>query len=138
MNSRTTKDIPCFSSYLPDALHYDLKINRPSGASLSAFVSVIPQYIRLFSDLLHPVSHAHCLTQSHSLNLTPSFMPKEKMNTLAQKSARKNGEKNGEPATAVNLRSVWLSRHYKPGAVVARIDREHDINHNKASTRTAY
>ncbi len=39
-------------------------------------------------------------------------------------------KKNGEPAIAVNLRSVWLSRHYSPGAVVARIAREHDINDN--------
>ncbi|EIQ11693.1 putative transposase [Shigella flexneri 2850-71] len=81
MNSQTTKDIPCFRSYLPDALRlrFEDKLTiRAIAQRLGLSHSTI--HYAFSVDFLHPVSHGHCPIQFHSLNLTPSFMPTERRN----------------------------------------------------------
>ncbi len=93
MNSQTKKDIPCFRSYLPDALRLRFEdkltiraIAQRLGLSHSTIHTLFQRFIasgiawplpdsvslaqldaiiRFFSDLLHPVSHGHCPIQFH-------------------------------------------------------------------------
>ncbi len=130
MNSQTKKDIPCFRSYLPDALRLRFEdkltiraIAQRLGLSHSTIHTLFQRFIA--SGIAWPLPDSVSLAQLDAI------------------SAKAHGEKNGEPATAVNLRSVWLSRHYSPvlllpGSPESTVSMITCCLNGKASTRTAY
>lgn len=78
-----------------------------------------------------PVLHGHCPIQSHSLSLTPSFMQTESIKELTEPQISEGTWRKERRASYSREFKVRLAKQaLQPGAIVARIAREHDINYN--------
>ncbi len=99
------KRIPCFRSYLPDALRLRFEDKLPSGPSLSVQVSVIPQYIRFSA--IYCIRYRMAIARFSFISSLDAILYANRKKELTEPQiSEAHGEKNGEPATAVNLRSV--------------------------------
>lgn len=107
MNSRKTKDIPCFRSYLPDALRLRFEdklsiriIAQRLGLSHSTIHTLFQTFIA--SGFAWPFPDSISFSQLDAI-----LYANRKMNPLVLKLTKENGAKTGVPVTAVNLKSAW-------------------------------
>ncbi|WP_075288337.1 IS66-like element accessory protein TnpA, partial [Shigella flexneri] len=121
MNSQTTKDIPCFRSYLPDALRLRFEdkltiraIAQRLGLSHSTIHTLFQRF--LASGIAWP------LPDSVSFAQLDAILYANRKKELTKPQIREGSSREFK----VRLAKQAL----QPGAVVARIAREHDINNN--------
>ncbi|MCW3761921.1 IS66-like element accessory protein TnpA [Shigella flexneri] len=130
MNSQTTKDIPCFRSYLPDALHlrFEDKLTiRAIAQSLGLSHSTIHTLFQRFlaSGIAWP------LPDSVSFAQLDAILYANRKKELTEPQIREGSWRKERRTSYSREFKVRLAKQaLQPGAVVARIAREHDINNN--------
>ncbi|MFU1073807.1 IS66-like element accessory protein TnpA [Escherichia coli] len=131
MNSQPTKDIPCFRSYLPDALRLRFKDKLTIRAIAQRLGLSHSTIHTLFQRFLASGIAWHCPIQFHSLNLTPSLYANRKKELPdAPQISEGSWRKERRTSYSCEFKVRLAKQALQPGAVVARIAREHDINDN--------
>ncbi len=130
MNSQTKKDIPCFRSYLPDALRLRFEdkltiraIAQRLGLSHSTIHTLFQRFIA--SGIAWP------LPDSVSLAQLDAILYANRKKELTEPQISEGTWRKERRASYSREFKVRLAKQaLQPGAVVARIAREHGINDN--------
>ncbi|EIG3080375.1 transposase [Escherichia coli] len=130
MNSQTKKDIPCFRSYLPDALRLRFEdkltiraIAQRLGLSHSTIHTLFQRFIAF--------GIAWPLPDSVSLAQLDAILYANRKKELTEPQISEGTWRKERRASYSREFKVRLAKQaLQPGAVVARIAREHGINDN--------
>lgn len=134
MNSQTTKEITCYRSYLPDALQLRFEdkltiraIAQRLGLSHSTIHTLFQRFIA--SGITWPLPESISFAQLDAILFSnrkkgnsPDAMPSE----IAEEKWRAKRRTSYSREFKINL----VKQVLQPGAVVARLAREHGINDN--------
>lgn len=130
MNSRTTKDISCFRSYLPDALRLRFEdkltiraIAQRLGLSHSTIHTLFQRFIA--SGIAWPLPDSVSFAQLDSI-----LYANRKNESTRPEISEEKWRKERRTSYSREFKISLAKQALQPGAVVARIAREHDINDN--------
>lgn len=130
MNTQTTKDIPCYRAYLPDALRFRFEdkltirdIAQRLGLSHSTIHTLFQRFIA--SGISWPLPDSMSFTQLDAV----LYANKKNESTLPEISEEK-WRKDRRVSYSREFKVGLVKQALRPEAVVARIAREHGINDN--------
>jgi len=130
MNSRTTKDITCFRSYLPDALRLRFEdklsiriIAQRLGLSHSTIHTLFQRFIA--SGIAWPLPDSISFAQLDAI-----LYANRKNESTRPEINEEKWRKDRRASYSREFKVSLVKQALRPGAVVARIAREHDINDN--------
>ncbi|WP_434126524.1 IS66-like element accessory protein TnpA [Klebsiella quasipneumoniae] len=130
MNSRTTKDISCFRSYLPDALRLRFEdkltiraIAQRLGLSHSTIHTLFQRFIA--SGIAWPLPDSVSFAQLDAI-----LYANRKNESTRPEISEEKWRKERRTSYSREFKISLAKQALQPGAVVARIAREHDINDN--------
>ena len=130
MNSQTTKDIPCFRSYLPDALRLRFKdkltiraIAQRLGFSHSTIHTLFQRFIA--SGIAWPLPNSVSFAQLDAI-----LYANRKNESTRSKISEDKWRKERRTSYSREFKVRLARQALQPGTVVARIAREHDTNDN--------
>ena len=130
MNSQTKKDIPCFRSYLPDALRLRFKdkltiraIAQRLGFSHSTIHTLFQRFIA--SGIAWPLPNSVSFAQLDAI-----LYANRKNESTRSKISEDKWRKERRTSYSREFKVRLARQALQPGTVVARIAREHDINDN--------
>ncbi|ELR4512118.1 IS66-like element accessory protein TnpA, partial [Escherichia coli] len=130
MNSQTKKDIPCFRSYLPDALRLRFEdkltiraIAQRLGLSHSTIHTLFQRFIA--SGIAWPLPDSVSLAQLDAI-----LYANRKKELTEPQISEGTWRKERRTSYSREFKIRLVKQALQPGAVVARIAREHGINDN--------
>lgn len=130
MNPQTNKDIPCFRSYLPDALRLRFEdkltirvIAQRLGFSHSTIHTLFQRFIA--SGIAWPLPNSVSFAQLDAI-----LYANRKNESTRPEISEGKWRKDRRTSYSREFKVSLVKQALKPGAVVARIAREHDLNDN--------